>query len=268
MDDQMNDDETPLGEAELTRLADGSLPDSERERVRDRVAASPQLGERLEQQSRAVSLMRATDDVGAPASLRTSIEEMTAGASRSGAGRARGRRGQAVGRRRLRLFVPVATAAVLVVVAVITLRSSASPTVAQTGHLALAAATIPAPGTDPTAHDRLELREAGIPFPSYLRSSHWVASGARHDTLDGRNVTTVFYRGGAGARVGYAIVSGTALSYPSGRSQTDGGVRYVFSNVGSAKLVTWRQRGHTCVIAGHAVSDGTLLALAVADDQA
>jgi hypothetical protein len=271
MDNQMNDDDTPLAEAELTRLADGSLPDSEREHLRGRVAASQELADRLAEQSRAVSLMRSTDDVGAPASLRASIEEMTAGPARSGgAGRARAGRARSIGSWRPRLLVPIAAVAAIVVALVIVLGGSARPTVAQTGHLALAAATIPAPSTDPANRDVLALRGAGIAFPSYQRTSDWVPTGARHDSLDGRAVTTVFYRAGvgAGARVGYSIVAGAALAYPSGRSQTDGGVRYVFTRLGSATLVTWRRQRHTCVIAGRGVDDRTLLSLAVADSRA
>jgi hypothetical protein len=90
----------------------------------------------------------------------------------------------------------------------------------------------------------------------------------RHDTLDGRRVTTVFYSSGR-ARVGYSTVSGDALVAPGGRTvRSPGGVRYVLSASDGARLVTWRRDGHTCVIAGRSVGPGTLLALAAADERA
>jgi hypothetical protein len=81
-------------------------------------------------------------------------------------------------------------------------------------------------------------------------------------------VTTVFYRAPTGIRAGYSIVSGKTLALPHGRWVTTQAIRYTFSPVGSARLVTWRQGGHTCVIASHSLSDQMLLKLAVADASA
>jgi hypothetical protein len=256
-------DDTPPTDAQLTRLADGSLPDGERARLRERVAGSPELQARLGEQEHAVSLMRSTEEVVAPASLRAAVSGLTEGrdGGRSGA------------RRRMpwavpRLVVPAAVALACVTAAIVILTGGAgAPTVRQTAHVALAAAVTGPPAADASDHERLAVRQSGIPFPSYAGSRTWRASGTRTDTLSGRRVTTVFYTSAGGARVGYAIVSGAALTPPAGRVVTGGGIRYVIAPAdgGRGRLITWRRAGHTCVIAGRGVSTATLLRLAAAD---
>jgi hypothetical protein len=60
--------------AELAALADGSLAPGVRTALEERVAASPELADRLAEQQRAVSLLRgAAAEVGAPASLRAHV---------------------------------------------------------------------------------------------------------------------------------------------------------------------------------------------------
>jgi anti-sigma-K factor RskA len=72
--------ETP----ELAALADGSLPPELRAPLEARVAASPELAERLAEQQQAVALARAAvQEVEAPASLRTSIESRRARTQRA-----------------------------------------------------------------------------------------------------------------------------------------------------------------------------------------
>jgi len=62
------------GVAELSALADGSVPPERREELEARIEASPILAERLAEQERAVALLRgAGDDVEAPAGLRRSV---------------------------------------------------------------------------------------------------------------------------------------------------------------------------------------------------
>ncbi len=274
MDDHMPDAPTPT-EAQLARLADGFLPDAEPEALRTRARASPELAGALREQTHVVSLMRSVDEIAAPPSLRASIAAMTAETT-SAPDRdharhrvtPRGLRLAAPGWRR-RLFLPAATALAGVVAAVVVIiHGDGSATVGQTAHLALSAATMPAPTQSASDRNLLDLRVGRIPFPSYVRSIGWQASGTRRDALDGRTVTTVFYRAADGTRVGYAIVSGTALAAPDGPSRTIGRVRYTFAHAGSAKLVTWWRDGRTCVIAGRTVGDATLLALATADEHA
>jgi hypothetical protein len=164
----------------------------------------------------------------------------------------------------------VALAAVLIAVVSVALHGRTAPTVGSTARLALAPATGPAPKLSATDHEVLAVRPVGaprIPFPSYLRLTAWRATGVRHDSLDGRHVTTVFYSV-AGTRVGYSIVSGAALSMPRGSTvRGPTGLRYVFVSSGGAQIITWRRDGHTCVIAGRSIARSTLLALAAADEQ-
>src|SRR5215468_5436635 len=70
-DGRADDREIP----ELAALADGSLEPERRAALEARVAASPELADRLAEQQRAVALARsAIEAVGAPASLRAQIE--------------------------------------------------------------------------------------------------------------------------------------------------------------------------------------------------
>jgi hypothetical protein len=89
--------------------------------------------------------------------------------------------------------------------------------------------------------------------------------GQRADTIGGRRIVTVFYRGRNGARIGYAIVPGSPVAVNGGRTVTRSGVRFTLFNVGRARAITWRRDGHTCVVAGHGVNDRTLVALATAE---
>ncbi len=59
--------------ADLTSLADGTLSRRRRARLEAEIAGSPELGERLERQRRAVAALRSVE-VRAPASLRARIE--------------------------------------------------------------------------------------------------------------------------------------------------------------------------------------------------
>jgi hypothetical protein len=284
-DNRQSSDEEHLspGEAELTRLADGSLPEAEREALRAQVAGSPGLRARLSEQEHAVSLVKATGEISAPPELRASVGEL-ADASRGGRARLLGADPRApaaprrppAARRRIAVWRPRATlalaglAAALIAVVSIALHGGASPTVQRTARIGLAAATGPAPGVDPANRELLALRPSGarrIPFPSYASLAGWRAIGVRHDTLDGRRVTTVFYAVGSG-RAGYSIVSGAALPVPRG-PQVRGahGVRYVLARSDGARYVTWRRDGHTCVIASRSLPRGTLLALAASDER-
>ena len=69
--DENGDQET----AELAALADGSLPPDRRAAVEARVAASPELADRLAEQQRAVTLARsAAAEVEAPPALRARVQ--------------------------------------------------------------------------------------------------------------------------------------------------------------------------------------------------
>jgi hypothetical protein len=242
-------------EAELAKLADGSLPADREAELRAQVLRSPSLAAALADQERAVALVRAVDEP-APDALRARVEALTGATSsrsplRSGAG----------GRRmRHALVLPVATALAVAVAAVVILTggSGTPPTVPQVAHLALSAATLPGPGIEPGKPGVLREAGAGIPFSNW---PGWRPVGARTDVVDGRRITTVFYEAPGGVRVGYAIASGPPLQ---GDGSSPGGysVTYAVGHTGSARYVTWVRDGHTCVIAGQAVSSQTLRTLA------
>ena len=104
--------ETP----ELAALADGSLPPELRAPLEARVAASPELAERLAEQEQAVALARAAvQEVEAPASLRTSIASQRA-------------RTQRVPRRLALVAATAAAAVAAVAIGVAVLGSSSSGT--------------------------------------------------------------------------------------------------------------------------------------------
>jgi anti-sigma factor RsiW len=254
-------DQSQLPEAELAALADSSLPADRRAQLRARIEASPELAAALGEQERAVRMLRALDEP-APAALRARVRELTDGAAQT-----RGPR--RVARWRRSLFVPAATALAVAVAALVVLlgsNGSSAPTVPQTARLALAAATSPAPREDPADNDRLLLRVGGLAFPYYGLTAGWNATGARTDSIGGRQVVTVFYTA-HGHRVGYAIVSGAPLPAGGGTLVTRGDVTYWLQRIRGAQVITWRQAGHTCVIAGRTVKPRTLLSLASEEEK-
>jgi hypothetical protein len=253
MEEKMsNDPQSP--EAELARLADGSLPETRAAELRAQVAQSPQLRQALAEQERALALVRMADPP-APDSLRRWVDEQTRAAA------------PARKRPRLRIgFALPAIAALAVVIAalvVVASGGSSAPTLQQTTHLALAAAVAPAPSVSPGNPAILTDTAAGIPFPNWGPAG-WKPSGARVDKVAGRTIMTVFYTDPNGSKVGYAIVGGAPVKVSGGTTQNVGGVEYTFLTIGSAHLVTWVQSGHTCVVAGRDVSHQTLKNLVTA----
>jgi anti-sigma factor RsiW len=250
--------EPEMPEAELAALADGSLPADQQEQLRARIDASPQLSGALAEQERAVTMLRALDEP-APAALRARLREMTEPAPAS----------RRAPRWRRSFSLPAATALAVAVAALVVLLAgsgSSPPTIPQTAHLALAAATSPAPAEDVVHRGRLRLGVGGVAFPYYGRRAGWKATGARVDTLHGRRVVTVFYSA-HGRRVGYAIVSGSPLPDSGGRVVTRSGVNFWLHRAGGAQLISWRQNGHTCVIAGRKVTTSTLVSLASTEER-
>jgi hypothetical protein len=256
MDEEMTD-ERKHPEGELTRLADGTLPDDRQADLLAQIRHSPELTADLAEQERAVTMLRALDEP-APAALRARVNELTSPAASRRAPRWR------------RAFVlPGATAIAAAVAAVVILVSggAGTPTVPTAARLALASATLPAPAADPNDAENLTLSAAGIPFPAWGPQKGWTATGARTDTVDGRRVTTVFYTGRTGKRIGYAITDGAPLSGAKGDSVTRYGVRFTLQQSGPARLISWMRSGHTCVIAGRSVSYRALLTLATEDER-
>lgn len=250
------DNPLPFSEAELARVADGSLDPERAAQLRRQAEGDPELGAALAEQEQAVALMRAADGP-APDRLRAAVAAQLQAAERPArrplAARLRPRRG-------LGFALPAVAAAIIaLLVVLVSGAGTPAPTLAQTVRLTLAAAVSPAPA-ERYAH--LDVSVAGIPFPYWSQTVGWHATGVRADTVAGRRIVTVFYRGRNRRRVGYAIVTGDPIATSGGRVVTRAGVRYRLARASGALLITWLRRGHTCVIAGRGVTAPTLLALA------
>ncbi|HEY7967926.1 MAG TPA: hypothetical protein VID68_12950 [Solirubrobacteraceae bacterium] len=151
-------------------------------------------------------------------------------------------------------------AAAAVIVALILAGGSSPPTALRAARLALASATGPAPHA-------LVASGTSIAFPDWSRRG-WPSSGARSDRLDGRTVTTEYYRAyRASAAIGYSIVSGAPVRWgESGRTVVRAHGDYLLLSGGGAHIVAWVQQGHTCILASRTASDATLLTLAAAQE--
>ncbi len=167
-------DEGRIREAELAALADGSLAPERRAALEERVAASPDLADRLAEQERAVSLARsAAAEVEAPAALRARIEAQ--------------RRSRSMRRPRRFVLAGAAVTAVLVVaigIAVLGSGSSAERFQAALGPTDLApAASGKATLTKTSSGWRIALSATGLP------------------RRDGRNFYEAWLRNGSGVLV-------------------------------------------------------------------
>jgi hypothetical protein len=230
--------------AELSALADGTLPADKRAEVEARVASSPELQELVERQRRAVIATRALATEEAPTSLRGAVEARR---------RALDSRRSRVGRRVPRLALAVALAGAAAVAAAVVLTGGpGAPTVADAARLAIQSPTGPPPpplGDDET---KLAIDVEGVPFPDLARAYGWHAVGVRRGRVDGRNATVVYYGKGA-RRIAYVIVAGTGLPRPSGAETTAiDGIRYQTLRLNDRLAVTWRRAGRTCLMLGQA----------------
>lgn len=248
-------------ERDLVALADGSLPAARRVRVERAVAASPELQAMVAAQRHALAAIDEAAGEQAPAALRARLELLRA-PSRS-RGRARWRvRVPSFGLARVIPAGAVAAAAVVAVL-VITLGGGISaPTVAQASVLATRPAVAPAPGHKVHTFTLAGLRAAGLPYPYWDDSFGFRAVGVRHDRLNGRPATTVFYQRGS-QRVAYTIVSGAAL--PAGapaHASVWNGISVRALEAHGMRVVTWLRHGHSCVLAGRHVPFPVLISLA------
>ncbi len=279
--------------AALAALADGTLPEQRREPLLGRVAESTELAAELDDQRRAVVLIRSLERVEAPTLLRRSIElaaagdaatgDIAAGEGSPGAGSAtlRGRGARAGGatnpstrgsRRSLSLRLPprlaagaaFAVAVALVLVLVLTTGGGGSaPTVLQASSAGLRAVTNGAPVESPRNPHLLAVSAAGISYPYWGGRLGWRALGARTDTVGGRIVTTVFYTNSHSRRIGYSIVAGGVLPIPPGSTSVQRhGVSFHVLHRASPTIITWREAGHTCILTARGISAATLMRLA------
>jgi anti-sigma factor RsiW len=216
----------PEDEADLAALADGSLYGPRRAALEARLRREPELAAALARQRAVVARLIATAPP-APLSLRLRVEDLEPVPP-------------VLRRRPWRPAAAMALACLMA--AFVVLLAAGGPAVEQV--LAVAAR----PATAPAALDR---EFEGVRFPRYEK---WRATGERTDVIDGRSVRTVFYEGGDGRQIAYAIVEGPALSEEEAlRVVRDDGV----------VAVTWTRHGRTCVIAATGGDAKALARLAV-----
>jgi hypothetical protein len=192
-------------------------------------------------------------DVPAPPELHRRIDAMVA--AKSPANRRR--------RLQLRFGVTGGLAAAVIAVALVIASSGGSTLTLHTAvALTQRPATMPAPAESANDDGTLVAHVEDVAFP-YWEDQGWRASGERVDHVAGRSVTTVFYHRAHGQWFGYAIVAGApAPSVSGGVVVTRHGVPYRFTVTNGVKVMTWLRSGHLCVVAGHGVSNATLLSLA------
>lgn len=226
-------------------------------------------------ESEVVELIRSAD-VRAPESLHQAVEEMIAARSSRGGARRR-RRGGARAQRQVpgaarehaynlrpRLAALGAFAAAVVALAIVIGTSGSSSTIGVHDASAptLRAATAGPPAENAANRTKLAASVDGVAFPYWGAHFGWRSTGARRDSVDGRAVTTVFYEGARGRRVGYAIVAGSAPSLSGGVVAHRDGTAYRMLTIGGAAAVAWMREGHLCIVSGRGVDGATLLRLA------
>ena len=238
--------------AELAALADGSLPEERRPALEARIAASPELQELLVRQRHALAVTRVVADEPAPASLRASVDAQIGT--------------RAAGGRRLPLVPGLAFGGGLAALAAILLTlvltgGPSGPTVADAARLAASPPTGPAPARANGSKAKLAISVDGVTFPNLRPAYGWRQVGVRRGEVNGRDAKVVYYEN-AGRRIGYVILSGAALSPPSGAHSVERkGVHFASLDVDERPTITWQRLGHTCVITG-AASRSELLRLA------
>jgi hypothetical protein len=166
---------------------------------------------------------------------------------------------------RWQLAGAVAMAAIVAALLVSILGGGGSPRLTMRATVALTRrpATAGAPTENPHNGTELAVAVDGVPFPYWDERFGWRSTGLRTDSVDGREITTVFYVNRDGQRIGYAIVAGTpAPGAAGGTVRWRGGTAYRLTRVGGSEVVSWKRAGHLCVIAGQGVSGASLLALA------
>jgi hypothetical protein len=197
----------------------------------------------------------AVADTLAPLSLRERIE----------ADRARARSGGTARRRGLaRVLVPAGgVIAAAIVAIVLATGGGASTSVLATASLATKGAVLPAPKEDGANKALLQASNDGVPFP-YWDDIGWEASGARIDTINGRDAKTVFYDNAKGVRAAYTILGGDAIDPPEdAHTHEVNGTTLHTTERGGRRIVTWERQGKTCVLSAPlAVPEGKLLELA------
>lgn len=246
---------------ELASLADGSLAPGRARRLLARAEREPILAAKLAAQRRAIELVHASGGESASAELQRVVVQLNDQADTRERDRADSRERRP---RRPAVFggaVAVACAVAIALAVVLTTAGGVAPTLRRTVALTQSPALLPSPRESRFQDGRLDVSVGGVAFPYWGKHSGWAPSGARVDRVGGRLVKTVFYRSRGGDRVGYAIVAGSALSVAGASRVWRDGVEFRRLRMSGANVITWVERGHSCVMSGN-VSGGMLLHLA------
>ena len=191
-------------------------------------------------------IREAAESVGAPARLHARVAEE---AARSAP--ARRRRALAAGG-----ALAGALAAAVVAVVLVLGSGGGGPGIDRAAALALRPPETGAPAVDASDPRHLRAEVGGVRFPNY-RS--WRAVGSRTDKLDGRRAVTVAYSA-SGATVGYTIVDGAALKVPEDVTWRNySGYRVAVLRDDAERIITWKQGGRTCIVAGRGSDVAALL---------
>ena len=250
---------SPEEEADLVAFVDGRLDADGRARVEARAAKDPDYKSALvRQQVGRDAVTSAAESTGAPLALKARVEEM--GAAR---GRHKGEKRTGIRTRLGGLRWPaagVAAGAIAVTLAVVMLIGG-GPGIEDVASAATRPPTARV-AVVPADSKVLKERVADVRFPNYFGKFGWKAVGTRTDEIQGRATRTVFYEKD-GKRIAYTVVSGAALEEPDAadRATVEGTVIRALRASGR-EVVTWRRRGHTCVLSSKDVPRAELLALA------
>jgi anti-sigma factor RsiW len=246
-------------EADLVAYVDDRLDPAQRARVDARVAKDPVFAAALARQREGhTALASAVETTGAPLTLRTRVEEMGAARGRRKADKGPAARTRLSGRRWPAAgLVAGGLAAVLAAIVLV----SGGPAVYDVTAAALhppTAAIAPVAAGSKLLHERV----GEVAFPNYAGKFGWQATGTRTDEINGRATRTVFYEKDI-RQVAYTVVSGAPLQWPDDSAKTtQGGVLLRALRADGREVVTWRRRGHTCVLSATDVPRGELLDLA------
>jgi hypothetical protein len=234
--------------AALAALADDRLADGPAAALRGRIEAEPQLAHAFAADQWARSTIRdVAVMISAPLALRECIETAPPPARR---------------RRPQWLLLPGAAAGAIAVTAAAILIAfgNDAPTVTDTLAAASRAATVGV-SINPSRPQLLTIKQDAVTFPNFAAKFSWRGTGARKDTVQGRDTTTVTYRR-AGESVSYTIVSGEALDEPDGRIQRIDGRPFIVLRERDRTVVTWTRDRQTCVLSSSTADADTLVILA------
>jgi hypothetical protein len=246
-------------EADLVAYVDGRLDPEQRTRVEARVASDPVYAAALTRQREGhAAVAHAVETTGAPLALRSRVEAMGAAKERRHGQRGPSARTRLGGIRRPAAgVVAVGVAAVLAAVVL----AGGSPGVDDVAAAAVRPPTA-AVALVPKGSKLLQEHYDDVAFPNYAEKFGWKATGTRTDKINGRFTRTVFYEKG-GRRIAYTVVAGDALDWPGGAvKDTREGTPLRALHTAGRDIVTWRRRGHTCVLSAKDVPRAELLELA------